>query len=96
MSNESKPPHESKPKLEPMALRTVDDLTVAHEWLFNQQRAGSIDSKSADGMNTTLKGVTYLRAKLRLEAAKLAITAKIKKIDEDVKRLLPEGLESGS
>jgi len=37
-------------------------------------------------MNRTLKGAVYLNAKLRLEAAKLLIQARIKKID------LPPGM----
>lgn len=70
-------------------LRTINDLTDAHEWLFNQQKTGSIDAKTADALNTTLKGATYLRAKLRLDAAKIIIQAQIKKIDVPP-NLLPE------
>lgn len=70
-------------------LRTIDDLTKAHEWLFNQQKGGTIDAKTADALNTTLKGATYLRAKLRLDAAKIVLQAQIKKISVPA-NLLPE------
>jgi hypothetical protein len=69
-----------------MPLKTIPDLITAHEWLFNAQRNGLIDGKTADGLNTTLKGVNYLRAKLPMDAAKLMVQAKIKKID------IPDGL----
>ena len=62
-------------------LRTVPDLIEAHEWLFNQQRDGHIDPKTADALNTTLKGSVYLNAKLRLDMAKIMVQAEIKKID---------------
>jgi hypothetical protein len=62
-------------------LRTLEDLTAAHEWLFAQQRAGAIDAKSADALNTTLKGSVYLNAKLKLERTKLFLTAMTKKIE---------------
>jgi len=52
-------------------LRTVDQLTEAHEWLFGQQRDGKIDAKTADGLNTTLKGAIYLRVTLRLKIAEM-------------------------
>ncbi len=67
-------------------LRTINDLTEAHEWLFNQQRSGTIDAKTADALNTTLKGATYLRAKLRLDAAKILLQSRIKKVQ------IPENL----
>jgi len=74
---------------ERLSLRSIEDLTEAHEWLFNAQRAGTIDAKTADALNTTLKGATYLRAKLRLEAAKLFVQANIKKL-KIPEHLLPE------
>lgn len=63
-----------------MKLRTIEDLASAHEWLINKQRKGEIDSKAADGMNTTLKGATYLMGKLKMDYAKLWVQAQIKKI----------------
>jgi len=72
-----------------MPLRTVTDLTEAHEWMFNEQRNGKMDAKTADALNTTLKGSVYLNAKLRLDAAKIFMQAQIKKI-EIPKGLLPE------
>lgn len=69
-----------------MPLRTVADLVEAHEWMFHQQRNGQIDAKTADAMNTTLKGQTYLVAKLGMEAAKLYLNSQIKKV------IFPDGL----
>lgn len=74
-----------KPK-GPTQLRTIEDLKLAHEYLFRRQDSGSLDSKSADAMNTTLRGAVYLNATLPLAAAKLFVQAKIKKIS------IPEGL----
>lgn len=65
---------------ERIKLRTIEDLSHAHEWLMGKQRSGEIDAKTADAMNTTLKGAVYLNAKLKMEAAKLFITAQVKKI----------------
>ena len=62
-------------------LRTIGDLIDAGEWMFNRQQRGELDAKSADAMNTTLKGQSYLVAKLPMERAKLFVTARIKKID---------------
>lgn len=63
-----------------LKLRTIEDLTNAHEFVFNKQKNGLIDAKTADGMNTTLKGATYLNGKLRMDAAKLWLHAQIKKV----------------
>jgi len=71
---------------EKMPLKTIVDLTEAHEWLFNEQRNGTIDAKTADALNTTLKGSVYLNGKLKLDMAKLIIMSKIKKLD------IPKGL----
>lgn len=72
-----------------MSLRTIADLTDAHEWLFNKQKDGKIDAKTADALNTTLKGSVFLNAKLKLDAAKIYMQAMVKKIDIP-KGLLPE------
>lgn len=64
-----------------MKLRTVDDLIAAHEWLFERQRSGQIDAKSADSLNTTLKGQVYLVGRLRLDALKVLMTSRIKKLE---------------
>lgn len=84
MSEKPEPKHEPR-----MPLRTIEDLTNAHEWLFNRQKDGRIDSKTADALNTTLKGSVFLNAKLKLDAAKIYMQAMIKKIDIP-KGLLPE------
>ena len=75
--------------LNQIKLRSVEDLTEAHEWLFNAQRTGTIDAKTADALNTTLKGSLYLLARLKLELAKLMIQCKIKKLQ------MPAGLLPG-
>jgi len=54
--------------------------------LFNKQVNQEVDNKTADSMNTTLKGAVYLNAKLRLDAAKLLLQARIKKVD------IPQGM----
>jgi len=79
----------AKPKvsrIEGRPLRTVADTVVAVERLYNQQVNGLIDTKTADGINTTLKGAIYLNAKLKMDAAKLIMQSKIKKLQ------LPAGL----
>jgi hypothetical protein len=72
-----------------VALKSVNDISEAYEWMFNAQRDGQIDAKTADALNTTLKGATYLRVKLRMDAAKLLIQAQIKKV-QIPEKLLPE------
>jgi hypothetical protein len=72
-----------------LRLRTIDELSEAHEWLFQQQREGKIDAKSADALNTTLKGSVYLNGRLKLDAAKLWLTASIKKLEIPVGMLPP-------
>ena len=68
-------------------LRSIGDLLEAHEELFNAVRNGRIDNKTADALNTTLKGQSYLLGKLRLDAAKVILQASIKKIDIPTKFL---------
>jgi len=75
----------------PMRLRSVDELQTALEVIFNQQRAGKLDGKTADGLNTTLKGAIYLGPKLHMEAAKLYILAQKAKIQLPP-MMLPEGM----
>ena len=59
-------------------LKSINDLNDAHEWLLNKQIDGTIDSKTADAINTTLKGAVYINAKLRLDAAKIMVQAHVK------------------
>ena len=81
---------ETKTKTQkPMSLKTPNELVEAHEWLFNQQRDGKIDSKTADALNTTLKGQVYLVGRLKLDYAKLWIQSQVKKL-EIPKGLIPE------
>ncbi len=73
-----------KPKTEVVkfrSLRSVGDLTDAHERLYNQQINREIDSKAAGSINNTLKGSVYLKVKLPLEVAKLIIQARAKGIN---------------
>ena len=72
-------------------LRSVDDLNEAHEFVFNRQATGKIDGKTADGLNTTLKGSVYLNVKLKMEALKLQIMATKAKM-EVPPIMLPEGM----
>jgi hypothetical protein len=76
-------------------LRTVEDLRLAYEELYNRQARGELDAKTSDGLNTTLKGSTYLNIKLPMEAWKLAISAQKAKvtIPEGLKKSLPILLE---
>lgn len=72
-------------------LRSIDDLNEAHEHVFNKQAAGQIDGKTADGLNTTLKGSVYLNVKLKMEAFKLQVMAHKAKM-EVPPIMLPEGM----
>lgn len=76
-------------------LRTIDNLRDALETLYNQQSAGQLDAKTADAMNTTLKGAMYLNVRLPMEALKIFVTASIKKvtIPEGLRKALPISVE---
>jgi len=78
----------AKPQLK---LRTIEDLRVAYEDLYNRQNAGELDAKTSDGLNTTLKGSTYLNVKLPMDLAKVYVQAAIKKVDipASIRRALP-------
>lgn len=67
-------------------LRTIGDLLEATEDLYNRLETGQLDAKTADAMNTVIKSSTYLLAKLPMDAYKIFVQAKIKKIE------IPEGL----
>lgn len=62
-------------------LRTPDDISAAYERMYNRQLNGELDAKSVDGMNTTLKGSTYLNVKLKMDYLKMFLTAAIKKVE---------------
>ena len=72
---------EKKEMQPPRQLRSVEDIQAAYEDVFSKQENGLIDNKTVDSMNTTLKGVTYLGVKLRMDAQKMLLQAAIKKID---------------
>ena len=72
-----------------VSLRSPGDLVTAHEWLFERQKNGEIDAKTADALNTTLKGSTALLVKYRLDAAKIALQAAVKKVSLP-DRMLPD------
>lgn len=64
-------------------LRSISDIAEAHEDVYNMALTGKLDNKTVDALNTTLKGQTYLLGKLRLDAAKIIVTASVKKINID-------------
>ena len=72
-----------------MKLKTVDEISAAGEWIFNQQMNNKIDGKQADSMNTTLKNQIYLNVKLKMDYLKIQLQAQIKKVTLP-KGLLPE------
>lgn len=76
----------------PTRLRSLDELQGAHEWLFEQQRLGKLDAKAVDGLNTTLKGATYLNVGVHMKMYELMIKAQIKKVALPAPVFLPEGL----
>lgn len=67
-------------KVVPKKLRSVSEITEAYEWLFDAQREGSLDTKRADGLNTTLKGITKLRVEIPMKLATLYFQSQVKKI----------------
>jgi hypothetical protein len=79
-------------------LRTVEDLRVAYEDLYNRQNNGELDAKASDGLNTTLKGSTYLNVKLPMDLAKIYVQAAIKKVDIPIaiRQALPISFEPSS
>ena len=76
MSKEEKPEIEV---VEKQKLRTIDQILVAHEYVFNKQVNGQIDSKGAETLNKTLHGSIALQ-KLKLAVADLYLQSKLKKI----------------
>lgn len=64
-------------------LKTPSDLVEANEWMFNRQRSGTLDAKSADAMNTTIKGQKAIIIDVPLQVLKLAVQAQIKKVQID-------------
>jgi len=84
------------PQKQVTPLRNAEDLVEANEWLFNRQREGQIDAKSADGINTTLKNSFQLLVKVPMDLLKLTIQARIKKVEIDIPRYLPGQVKSGT
>lgn len=68
---------------EHVKLRTLEDLVAYNEVLINKQHNGQIDSKTADAINTTVKGQKSLVVDLPLQVFKLAVQASIKKVKID-------------
>lgn len=66
-----------------ISLRSLDDLVNFNEALINQQHNGQIDSKTADAINTTIKGQKALLIDLPLQVFKIAVQAQIKKVRID-------------
>jgi hypothetical protein len=75
---------DSRTPPKPLRLRTPEDLITASEWLWNQ--GGQIDAKTADALNTTLKGSYNLIVKARLDLLKIITQAHVKKV------MIPENL----
>jgi len=73
-------------------LRTLVDLVNFNESLINQQHAGKIDSKTADAINTTIKGQKALLIDLPLQVFKIAVQAQIKKVKIDPKIFTKMGI----
>lgn len=67
----------------PIPMRCLDDLVTYNELLINRQHNGQIDSKSADAINTTIKGQKALIVDLPLQVFKIAVQAQIKKVKID-------------
>jgi len=61
-------------------LRTVTELSEAHETLYNDQISGRLDPKAAGAINNTLKGSTYLNVKVKMDMAKLILQAHVRKV----------------
>jgi len=74
-----------------MRLRTREELQEATEFIFNEQRAGKLDGKTADGLNTTVKNAIYLGPKLSMEALKFYVMATKSKI-QIPPIMLPDGM----
>jgi len=66
---------------EKIKLKTLRDVEDASGWVFNQLKEGTMDAKTADALNTTLKGLYFMKGKLRLDYLKLVFQAKVKKVD---------------
>lgn len=80
-------------------LRTTEDVLDAFERLIDRQFNGQVDSRTANSILATILGSRFLiadlpakQAKMRLDAAKLYLTAKSKKIAVP-KKMLPESIE---
>jgi len=72
-----------------MPLKTASEISQANEWLFNMQKDGRIDPKTADSLNTTIKNSVYLNVKMKMDYLKLYLQASIKKVELPT-NLLPE------
>lgn len=72
-----------KPIKSKVNLRSVTDLVEFNEMLINKQQNGEIDSKTADAINTTVKGQKALLVDLPMSILKLAVQAQIKKMQID-------------
>jgi hypothetical protein len=68
-------------KVPEVNLRTRGGMNDALQWVFEKQRDGQIDAKSADALNTTIKTAMELNVKLPLKAADIFFKSKLKKIE---------------
>lgn len=62
-------------------LRTIDQISGALEELYHKQREGKIDPKTADAMNTTVKGIMKLHIETPMKLLDSVIKAHTKKVE---------------
>jgi hypothetical protein len=67
-------------------LCTREGLNDAIQFVYEQQRDGRIDPKTADALNTTIRTSLKLNAELPLKLFDIAVKAQMKKIS------LPKGI----
>ena len=83
-------------ELPKIPLRTLDDLKAAYELIYNQQAHGLVDGKTAEQINSTLKGQRMLILDFPAKLANIFLTAQIKKVTlpEGIRKILP--IEGGA
>jgi hypothetical protein len=62
-------------------LRTREGLNEAIGYIYEQQKAGKIDPKTADALNTTVKTSMELNVKLPLKLFDIVVKARMKKLE---------------
>lgn len=67
-------------------LRTREGLNEAIEFVYQEQKDGRLDAKSADALNTTIRTSMELNVKLPMKLFDTVVKARLKKLD------LPSGI----